>query len=120
MLYRNAILQVLKEGRHIRAEDIFHELKKRHPLVSITTVYRNIKTLEQKGVIVGFSHPDGSVRYEAKQGEIHQHLVCQDCGRVYEVKFGFLGQLQESLKERVRFEITTEYVSLVGRCATCK
>lgn len=120
MLYRNTILTVLAHTRHMRAEDIFYKLKQQHAGVSITTIYRNIKSLEKRGVVVSLLHPDGSARYELKETLDHQHLICQDCGKVFEIKFGFLAQLSESLKERAQFEILEEHVAFVGTCIECK
>lgn len=119
MLYRTTILTVLGDLRHARVEDVFHALKPSHPAVSITTVYRNIKTLEERGDIVGFLHPDGSVRYEVHSNDPHQHLICEICGAILEVKFRFVEELSKSLEERARFRIHSRKVNMVGRCAGC-
>jgi len=119
MLYRTTILTALVGLRHARAEDVFYALKSSHPAVSITTVYRNIKTLEERGDIVGFLHPDGSVRYEVGSTDPHQHLICEICGVILEVKFMFVEELSKSLEERARFKIHSRKVNMVGKCAGC-
>lgn len=120
MLYRTTILSTLGGLRHARVEDVFHALKSSHPAMSITTVYRNMKTLEDQGDIVGFLHPDGSARYEVHSDEAHQHLICEACGAILEVKFRFVEELSQSLRERAQFTIHSGKVNMVGRCAGCE
>ncbi len=119
MMHRATIAKILERVPHARVEEIFHELKKDNPLLSIATVYRNLKTLQSQGIIFGFLHPDGSVRYELKNDQPHQHLICKDCGKVYEIKFAFLPQLAQRVRERAGFQIHEEYMAIVGKCLEC-
>jgi len=119
MLYRATISKILEHSGHARVEEIFHELKKDNPRLSIATVYRNLKTLQEQEVIIGFLHPDGSARYELKNATPHQHLICKDCGKIYEIKFTFLPQLTQSVRERAGFQIHEEYMTIMGKCLEC-
>lgn len=120
MLYRNIIFVAIQRLGHARVEDVFHSLKPEYPAISITTVYRNMKTLERKGEIMAFPHPDGSLRYEAHREDFHQHLICEACGAIVEVKFGFVEELAQSLKERAKFRIYSHKLSMPGRCVGCE
>ena len=119
MTYRNLISDIAARLSHPRVEDIFRELKKEHSGVSLATVYRNLKALESQGVILSFLHPDGSVRYELKNAQTHQHLICKSCGKIHEIKFAFLPQLAQSVRERAGFQIHEEHMSIVGMCVKC-
>jgi len=119
MRYRKEIISILGKKRHVRVEDIFYALKNEHPLMSLATIYRNLKSLEQKREVNGFLHPDGAIRYELRGTSAHQHLVCEACGNIREVQFGFLEELSQNLKERAGFSIHTHRVIMVGRCNQC-
>ncbi|MBI3334989.1 MAG: transcriptional repressor [Candidatus Portnoybacteria bacterium] len=113
-------MNTLGQKRHARVEDIFGALKNEHPLMSLATIYRNLKTLERKGEVTGFLHPDGAARYELRGNSIHQHLVCEACGAIREVELGFLEELSQNIKKRAGFTIHTHRLSMVGRCDGCK
>lgn len=120
MRYKDAILDLLSQRRHLRVEELFAPLKERYPFISLATVYRNVKSLEKKGEVVAFLHPDGAVRYELPAGQHHQHLVCESCGVVIEIQFGFVDELSQHLKERANFSLHPHRLSMVGRCVSCQ
>ncbi len=120
MRYRQAILHILSQRRHLRVEELFTPLKERYPLISLATVYRNLKALEGRSEVVAFLHPDGAVRYELPSNEHHQHLVCEVCGAVIEIQFGFVEELSQHLQERANFNLHPHRLSIVGRCVSCQ
>lgn len=120
MRYRNAILNLLSQKRHLRVEELFSPLKEQYSFVSLATVYRNLKALEERGEVVTFLHPDGAARYELPPSEHHQHLVCESCGVVIEVQFGFVDELSQHLRKRANFNLHPHRLSIVGRCVSCK
>lgn len=119
MNYKAQILHVLGAVRHARVEELFNALKAQSSMVSIATVYRNLKRLEQSGDIVAFLHPDGAVRYELAGPQGHQHLVCENCGVIIEVTLGFMPELSANLKERAKFHVHPDRLSIIGRCENC-
>jgi len=119
MRYDQEILSVLKQKRHQRVEDIFHALKNAYPLVSVATVYRNLKRLTEQGSVASLLHPDGSARYELHDVNAHQHLVCDNCGTIIEIKFGFVEELSANLKSKANFHLHAHRLSMVGRCSGC-
>lgn len=120
MRYKKEISTILASKRHARVEEIYNALKKRHALLSVATVYRNVKILAEKGEIIGFFHPDGAVRYELPSNEEHQHLVCEGCSAVVEIQFGFVKELSQNLEKRANFTIHSRRLSIVGLCSNCK
>jgi len=120
MRYRKQIVSLLAGQRHLRVEEIFNALKAEYALLSMATVYRNVKQLEQGGEIWGFLHPDGSVRYEGVNDQAHQHLVCEQCGLITEVALGFIEDLYVSLKEKTNFHLHTHRLLMIGRCVNCQ
>lgn len=120
MRYRKEIMDALASKRHARVEDIYNALKKRYTFLSVATVYRNVKTLERAGEIRAFFHPDGTVRYEIASGEGHQHLICEECGVIKEIQFGFIQELSENLEKRANFRFYSHRLSIVGKCAECE
>ncbi len=49
-----------------------------------STVYRVLTQFEQAGILIRHHFESGKAVYELDQGEHHDHLVCNQCGRVEE------------------------------------
>jgi Fe2+ or Zn2+ uptake regulation protein len=85
---RVRILQVL-EGRsdHPTAEEIHSEVSKKVPSLSKTTVYSTLELFRQEGLVTVLTITPNELRYEFSE-MVHFHLLCDDCGRIYDVEMG--------------------------------
>ncbi|MBO5019119.1 MAG: transcriptional repressor [Clostridia bacterium] len=82
---REAIMQVLRSSKaHPNANQVYEEVRKIIPNISLGTVYRNLSSLGDTGEILCLHVANGPERYD---GEIspHIHLHCRECGTVYDV-----------------------------------
>lgn len=68
---------------HPTAETLYSELKETIPNLSIATVYRNLKQLEEWGEVVAIT-TDGATRYDANTHP-HSHFFCRSCGSVIDL-----------------------------------
>ena len=71
-------------SRHLSAEDIYRHLLEDQMDVGLATVYRVLTQFEQAGILMRHHFESGKAVYELDQGEHHDHLVCNQCGRVEE------------------------------------
>lgn len=121
---RSIVDTIIKnEGKHLTAEEIYDEVKKDCPEIGLATVYRTILLLEEIGVIYKLDLNDGCSRYElahAHETHRHHHLVCNECGKVYEVEADLLDELEEEIEKKYGFEILDHSVKFFGRCEQCK
>ena len=82
---REAVMKVLRESKaHPTANQVYEEVKKTIPNISLGTVYRNLSSLGEAGEILCLHVANGPERYD---GDIspHLHLHCRECGIVYDV-----------------------------------
>src|SRR5204862_7913355 len=70
--------------RHLTAEDVYRKLLDEHSDIGLATVYRVLTQFEQAGLLMRHHFEGGKAVYELNQGTHHDHLVCQQCGRVEE------------------------------------
>lgn len=75
---------------HLTAEDI----QRRLPDVGVATVYRNLESLEQQGLIRKFRAGAKGAYYEYVR-ERHLHFVCDVCGNIYDMPCDPSGLLEE-------------------------
>ena len=92
---RVRLLQFL-EGRddHPTAEMIHSAVSEKVPSLSKTTVYTTLELFRQEGLVSVLTITPSELRYEFGQ-EVHYHLLCDDCGRIYDIEVGrpYIGSL---------------------------
>lgn len=104
---------------HPTAEDIFHEVRKEMPNVSLDTVNRTLLTLAQIGaafVVEGTGQPrrfDGGL-------EDHQHFRCIKCGKVVDFHYEPFNNIAVPHEIEGKFKILRKTVYLEGLCQTCQ
>ncbi|GIM27915.1 transcriptional repressor [Clostridium polyendosporum] len=122
---RRAIVDTIisNEGKHLTAEEIYDEVKTDCPEIGLATVYRTILLLEEMGVIYRLDLNDGCARYELAhdhENHRHHHLVCNSCGRVFEVEDDLLEELEQEIEGKYRFKILDHSVKFYGLCNECR
>jgi Fe2+ or Zn2+ uptake regulation protein len=117
---RQAILEAFFAAKtHVTAEDIAAEVHRRFPSVDVSTVYRTFDTLEQLGIIDHTHLAHGPAIFHLADDD-HQHLVCENCGRVEEVSPEKLEPFLETLKAEFDFDVDRRHFALVGICGDCR
>ena len=68
-------------GGHLSVEELWSKVREQDAKVSVATVYRTMKLLNDCGLAHARNFGDGQTRYEAAAGrEHHDHLICTRCG----------------------------------------
>ena len=75
---------MLATKEHPSAEMIYEDLKKIEPNLSLGTVYRNLKLLEELGMVRKVTNVNNVERYDAMTYD-HIHFVCDECGSVFDL-----------------------------------
>jgi Fur family peroxide stress response transcriptional regulator len=102
---------------HPSPEVIYARVKKKIPSISLATVYNNVRTFLESGMLREVSLHHGSIRVEPNEHE-HHHLVCVRCRSITDLDAKNLGPLR--LKTHPRgFRVTRIAVDVLGICAAC-
>ncbi len=114
---------IAHSGRHVSAEEVYEEVRRRAPSLSLATVYRTLDFLVAEGLASKNDLGGGHVVYATVRHGPHLHLVCRRCGRVYEVETRPLTLLLEDLgrqvQEQYEFAADLLHLSIPGLCADC-
>ncbi len=86
-----------------------------------TSVYRELESLLEQGLIREVTFDDGQPRYErATEGHYH-HIICLGCKKVDRVKLDHdLDQAERHIERRTRFRIQRHSLEFYGYCPTCR
>ncbi len=114
---RRTILSILAEcgGDHPDAVEIFRRASAIDPTISLSTVYRTMKLLEEKGAIQRHVFEGGPARFEGADGIHHDHLIDLDTGDVVEFRSERIERLQEEIASELGYEIVSHRLELYGR-----
>ena len=78
---RISVLKELDKKTHPTIDDLYESLRKENPSMSLATVYKNLSTLKEKGIVIEINVTDGKMRYDI-YSKPHIHLVCQQCSNI--------------------------------------
>jgi Fur family ferric uptake transcriptional regulator len=109
-----------QEG-HRRAEEILLEARMVDPKVSLATVYRTLKLLQEYGFAEAHNFQDGQALFEPVFGSHghHDHLICTKCGQIIEFMDAHIEKLQTKVAKAHNFVITSHKMELYGLCGVC-
>jgi Fe2+ or Zn2+ uptake regulation protein len=87
--------------------------------ISVGTIYRNLQVLEQDGRIISVAPENqGAMRYDDRL-DAHYHLLCRNCGRVFDVPLAYSGSLDSEAEQHSGFKIESHNIIFNGVCKDC-
>ena len=115
---RLKILEILagNSARHMSAEDVYRRLLESNEDIGLATVYRVLTQFESAGLVTRHHFEGGTAVFELDQGEHHDHIVCEDCGRVEEFSDLGIEERQREIASRHGFDLIDHSLTLRGRC----
>ena len=113
---RRVIARVLSESDdHPDVEELYRRATALDNRISIATVYRTVRLLEEKGILEKRDFGGGRARYEATEHGQHFHLIDVDTGKVIEFEDPEHDALIRAIAERLGFELASYRLELFGR-----
>lgn len=87
-------------------------------IVDPVTLYRNIESLENLGIIKQVRLLGREAYYELT-GEHHHHIVCENCGKVSDVKTCAVSLPKSSAKTAGFAKVNRHSLEFFGLCTSC-
>ena len=116
---RTAIVDyLLKTEEHPSAELIHKTVRKKYPMVSLSTIYKTLELLREKKMINEIE-VDGEARFDAHTGD-HINLVCIKCGKIEDIDEDLLKEIQNKAARKSKYHILRSNFELLGYCNNCK
>lgn len=111
---RQIIFDTLQSLKHPTVLEVNAEIQKKHPTISKTTIYRNLRQLDQEGIICQFFIPGDAERYDNNPTP-HYHLKCRHCGKIFDVDLD-LHDLNNTIEQNYPFKVDRHDVVFTGIC----
>jgi len=103
---------------HYSPEEIYAQVKQDLPSISLATVYKNLRTFVQAGMLRDVSPHHGSWRVDANTSP-HHHLVCTRCHSITDLDIDLLQPVKLQGRLPSGFRLEKFNVEVHGVCKAC-
>jgi Fur family transcriptional regulator, ferric uptake regulator len=112
---RRVIARVLSDAEdHPDVEEVYRRAAVVDNRISIATVYRTVRLLEDAGILERHDFRAGRSRYEQVSEEHHDHLIDLQTGDVVEFRNEQIERLQELIARELGFRLVDHRLELYG------
>ena len=112
---REVVISILEDSEdHPDVDELLRRATIIDKSVSIATVYRTVKLLEDANFIEKHEFGDGKSRYE-ESGEHHEHLIDVETGEVIEFIDNELEELKEKIALKMGYKLVDHRLELFGK-----
>ena len=113
---RRLIARVLSEAEdHPDVEELYRRAAALDARISVATVYRTVRLLEEKGILERRDFGGGRARYDPTDRGHHHHLIDVDTGKVLEFEDQAFEKVAEEIAARLGFTLIGQRLELFGR-----
>lgn len=117
---RKVVLNVLNEhDDHLTADQIYDEVKKALPRISVGTVYRNLGLLAKADLIDCHKTGADQALYEIKKPP-HYHIICESCGKMEDLHGVHISKLEEEIAKVTGYQVNRHALDVHGVCPNCR
>jgi Fur family peroxide stress response transcriptional regulator len=107
---------LIKEKKHLTAEEIYEKIRRVIPAVSLATVYTALDIFKEKELI-----EEIRIRFDKScfgaRTDRHHHFLCRVCGKIFDIDIPPCPTLQKMEVEGNAIEELQGY--FYGRCRKC-
>jgi len=115
---RFSILEMIYDTEgHFDAEQLYINIKNKNINVSRATVYNTLDILVACELVTKHQFGSNHAVYEKAYGSRqHDHLICMDCGKVFEFCDPRLHQIKKTAAELFEQRVRSHALTLYGNC----
>ena len=99
---------------HPTAEELYADIRREYPTVSLATVYKTLETFERHGMVSKSRSTGEKARFDANL-EPHHHLICKVCGKMEDV-FETVTIPRQSSPDFTVEDIRIDFRGICGKC----
>ena len=118
---RLIILSAIAEGEgHMNVDEVYRRAKEAYPYMDIATVYRTLHLFKKLRLVTEVGMGD-RLHYELTDPNArHHHMVCQVCGKAFNLSPSYLDEFRSRLVDEFGFEPDLDNFTVAGICSECR
>lgn len=102
---------------HFSAEDVYKLLLERGSDIGLATVYRVLNQFDEANILIRHNFEGNKSVFELAPAEHHDHIICVDCGKVFEFNDKIIEKRQREISEEHGIQLKTHSLYLYGKCS---
>lgn len=107
-------------ANHPTAEEVYDRIIQEYPDISKGTVYRNLNSLVESGLLGKISVPSGADRFDHILAR-HYHIKCTRCGKFMNVeRFDYIPDLEDKVAALTGYKMDHHDIVFSGVCPECQ
>jgi Fur family peroxide stress response transcriptional regulator len=112
-------LIVTSEG-HPSASQLYVQIKKQFPTMSLATVYKTLDLLKELGEVLEIGLRDDS-HYDGNKPYPHPHLICTKCQKIMDGELDTaVKNIVDEVEKNFGFQIVKHQLDFYGICPDCQ
>lgn len=119
---RVCILKILQKHEHPNMDKLYKEVKDKYPSISLATVYKNLNTMIECGLVVEVNIPNHKTSYYDIYEDPHIHIVCSRCSHIQDLDFkeskiyDYQDKLEKNIKRVISYIDCCVYIENCHMC----
>lgn len=108
----------LNSRDHPPAKQVYNEVRKIHPTVSLATVYKTLGVLKDLNLIQELNLPQGQARFDSYM-KPHINLICLQCGSITDSDDNSAIEITRKVAAAAKFKPKGQRIDIFGICRKC-
>lgn len=105
-------------SNHPTADDVYEYVSNLYPNISKGTVYRNLNSLSEEGLILKIEVPNSADRFDQTTYK-HYHIRCIKCNNFEDVNVEYLDNINKEVESKTGYKILNHNIIFSGICSEC-
>ncbi len=84
--------------QHFSAEDVYKWLLEEDEEIGLATVYRVLNQFDEANILIRHNFEGNKSVFELAPQEHHDHIICMDCGKVFEFNDDLIERRQKEIQ----------------------
>ncbi|RKP58222.1 transcriptional repressor [Cohnella endophytica] len=116
---RKSLAQIFSDHPgYLSPKDVYDHMSEKYPSVSFDTVYRNLRMMNDMGVLEQFYFMDGGLKFRANcLDHHHHHLICINCEKT--LTFDYC-PMDNGVELPGNYKIVNHRFEIYGLCEDCQ
>ena len=112
------------KNKRFSVKEIYDSILEQDKSINITTIYRNIQSLQNEGLLLKHQSNDNDyATYQYIENSTclaHFHFECKKCGKVIHLGAKETNDFLRMIKVRMQFSVEPQNTYITGICNNCK
>ncbi|OGD56630.1 hypothetical protein A3K78_01920 [Candidatus Bathyarchaeota archaeon RBG_13_52_12] len=110
---------ILSSKEHPTADRVYQEMLRKHPTISIATVYQTLHLLNKIGLIEEMGSSVGISRYDPNTSP-HINIICKNCGKIRDYEEESVRELWSQIITKLKVTPVGQHLEVYIYCDKCK